>query len=100
MRNTKQRSLNIRTIHRTIAPIMLLPLLLTAITGVIYQILDLAGNGKTTKWLLDWHKGDFGVLNLEFIYPFLNASGLIILLFTGISMWIQMRSKRQTRSNE
>lgn len=100
MRNSYKRSLNIRTIHRTIAPIMLLPLLLTAITGVIYQIFDLAGNDKTVKWLLDWHKGDFGVLNLEFIYPFLNALGLIILLFTGISMWMQMRSKRQTRSNE
>jgi hypothetical protein len=100
MRNTNKRSLNIRTIHRTIAPIMMLPLLLTAITGVIYQIFDLAGNDKPVKWLLDWHKGDFGILNLEVIYPFLNAIGLIILLFTGISMWVQMRSKRQFKNEE
>jgi len=100
MMNTKNRSLNIRTIHRIIAPIMLLPLLLTAITGIIYQIFDLAGNEKIAKWLLDWHKGDFGILNLEVIYPFLNGLGLIILLFTGISMWGQMRSKRRSRSNE
>jgi len=97
MRNTNKRSLNIRTIHRTIAPIMLLPLLLTAITGVIYQILDLADNEKTTKWLLDWHKGDFGILNLEVIYPFLNALGLIVLLFTGLYMWEQMESKNNLR---
>jgi uncharacterized iron-regulated membrane protein len=96
MRNINKRSLNIRTIHRTIAPIMLFPLLLTAITGVIYQFFDLAGNEKVAKWLIDLHKGDFGILNLEVIYPFLNALGLIILLFTGISMWVQMWSKRQS----
>jgi uncharacterized iron-regulated membrane protein len=79
---------------------MLLPLLLTAITGVIYQFFDLVGNEKAAKWLIDLHKGDFGILNLEVIYPFLNALGLIILIFTGISMWVQMRSKRQSKSNE
>jgi uncharacterized iron-regulated membrane protein len=100
MGNTKKRSLNIRSIHRTIAPIMLLPLLLTAVTGVIYQIFDLAGNGKTTKWLLDWHKGDFGILNLEVIYPFLNALGLIVLLFSGFYMWEQMESKKQFKDNK
>jgi uncharacterized iron-regulated membrane protein len=96
MINAKKRGLNIRNIHRTIAPIMLFPLLLTAITGVIYQFFDLAGNEKVAKWLIDLHKGDFGILNLEVIYPFLNALGLIILIFTGISMWVQMRSKRQS----
>jgi uncharacterized iron-regulated membrane protein len=40
---------------------------------------------------LDWHKGHFGVLNLEVIYPFLNALGLLVLLFTGISLWLHMR---------
>lgn len=100
MRNNNKRNLNIRSIHRTIAPIMMLPLLLTAITGVIYQIFDLAGNDKPVKWLLDWHKGDFGILNLEVIYPFLNALGLMFLLFTGISMWVQMRSKRQFKNEE
>jgi hypothetical protein len=100
MRITNKRSLKIRNIHRTIAPIMLLPLSLTAITGVIYQIFDLAGNDKPVKWLLDWHKGDFGIVNLEIIYPFLNALGLIVLLFTGISMWVKMQSKIQFKNDE
>ncbi|QSJ16167.1 hypothetical protein JYQ62_31140 [Nostoc sp. UHCC 0702] len=87
----------IRRFHRTLAPIMLLPLLLTAITGSVYQIVDLAGKGDAFDWLLNLHKGHFGALNLEVIYPFLNALGLLILLFTGISMWLHLRrtSKKQ-----
>jgi hypothetical protein len=90
METTKKRSQYfkyIRHLHRILAPIMLLPLLLTTITGIIYQILDLAGKEKSFKWLLDWHKGDFVVINLESIYPFLTALGLLVLIFTGISMW-------------
>lgn len=99
MTTSKKRSYfqNIRHLHRTLAPIMVLPLLLTAITGTIYQIVDLAGKGDTFDWLLDWHKGHFGVLNLEVIYPFLNALGLFILILTGISMWL--RSPRTSKSN-
>ena len=94
METTKKRSQYfkyIRQLHRILAPIMLLPLLLTTITGIIYQILDLTGKEKNFKWILDWHKGDFGVINLESIYPFLTAIGLLILIFTGISMWRTMR---------
>jgi hypothetical protein len=89
---------SIRHLHRLIAPIMLLPLLLTAITGTAYQIGDLAGKDHEFEWLLDWHKGHFGPLNLEVIYPFFNALGLCVLLFTGISMWLNLRrtSKKQS----
>ncbi len=89
---------DIRHVHRTLAPIMLLPLLLTVITGTIYQIVDLAGQGDAFDWLLDLHKGHFGSLNLEVIYPFLNALGLFALLFTGISLWLHMRRSSKKRS--
>jgi hypothetical protein len=96
-KNHSQYFQDIRLLHRTLAPIMLLPLLLTTITGTVYQIVDLAGKEDAFKWLLHWHKGQFGALNLEVIYPFLNASGLFILLFTGISMWRPLRtSKKQS----
>lgn len=81
----------LRKLHRVLAPVMILPILLTLITGSIYQIVDLGGKGGNFDWLLDWHKGDFGILNLEMIYPFLNALGLLTLAITGISMWVQMR---------
>ena len=77
----------IRHLHRNLAPIMLLPILLTLITGSIYQILDLGGKGDDFNWLLDLHKGEFGILNLEKIYPFLNAAGLLFLALTGGYMW-------------
>jgi hypothetical protein len=78
---------DIRHIHRLLAPIIVLPLLLTILTGTVYQVVDLAGQGKALKWLLHWHKGQFGDVNLEVIYPFLTALGLFILLITGITKW-------------
>ncbi len=85
---------SVRQLHRLLAPFMLLPLLLTAITGTFYQMLDLAGQGEEGDWLLNLHKGHFGSLNLEVIYPFLNALGLIVLAVTGLSMWLKLRSNR------
>lgn len=97
---------SIRHLHRLIAPIMMLPLLLTAITGTVYQILvgvasrneNLAGKEDNFKWILGWHKRHFGSVNLDMIYPFFNALGLCVLLFTGISMWLNSRrtSKKQS----
>jgi hypothetical protein len=86
-----------RLLHRSIAPIMVLPLLLTAITGSIYQITELTGN--EVRWLLAVHKGNFGALKLETIYPFLNALGLVTMLASGTAMLIQTR-KNQRRSPE
>ena len=83
----------IRQLHRAIAPIMLLPILLTLITGSVYQVFDQQGKGEEFNWLLDLHKGHFGPLNLEIIYPYLNALGLLVLAITGISMWSQLRRR-------
>lgn len=95
---TNRKSLQFRQLHRTIAPIMLLPLLLSAITGSIYQITDLSGN--EVKWLLELHKGNIGSLKLETIYPFLNALGLLVLLATGTSMLLQARRTSRRRTEE
>jgi hypothetical protein len=88
----------LRQLHRAAAPIMILPILLTLITGSVYQIVDLGGKGGDFNWLLDWHKGNFGSLNLETIYPFLNALGLLTLAITGILMWVQMRRTSRRHS--
>jgi uncharacterized iron-regulated membrane protein len=85
----------LRKIHRVLAPIMVLPVLLTLFTGAIYQIADLGSRGDQFDWLLDWHKGRFGSLNLAIVYPFLNALGLLVLAITGISMWFQGRRNRK-----
>lgn len=87
------RQIQLRQVHRRIAPVMLLPILLTLITGSLYQVVDLGGKGGDFDWLLDLHKGDFGIINLEKIYPFLNALGLLVLAITGISLWLQTRRR-------
>ncbi len=88
----------LRQLHRVLAPVMILPVLLTAITGSIYQILDLRSKGGDFNWLMDWHIGHFGPLNLEAIYPILNALGLLTLAITGILMWLQARRTSRKHS--
>ncbi len=95
----RQASIRFRQFHRTLAPIMVLPLLLTAITGIVFQWVDLNGQGEKFDWLLDIHKGHFGVLNLEAIYPLLNGLGLLVLLGTGIVLWLQSRRRPKRRED-
>ena len=83
----------LRQLHRAIAPIMLLPILITLITGSVFQALDTQGQGEAFGWLMELHKGHFGPLNLEIVYPYLNALGLLVLAITGISMWSQRRRR-------
>lgn len=85
----------LRQIHRKIVPFMLVPLLLTIITGTLFQIAVLTDNTDSYLWLLALHRGKFGRINLETIYPFLNGLGLLVLVITGIIMWLQTRP--QTR---
>lgn len=87
------QKLNVRRLHRLTAPIMVLPLLLTLITGTLFQFADLTGQERRFRWLLALHTGHFGVINLSGIYPFLNALGLLFLVVTGVSMWLQGRRK-------
>ncbi|MFP4134080.1 MAG: PepSY domain-containing protein [Halothece sp.] len=81
----------LRQLHRWFAPIMVLPLILTLLTGSLYQVAVLTGEVQDFLWLLDLHTGKFGALDLQFIYPFLNAFGILILAVTGITMWWQLR---------
>lgn len=84
-----------RQIHRTLAPILFLPLLITLITGSLFQIAVVTGKASEFTWLLDLHRGKFGRINLEIIYPFLNALGLLLLLLTGLLLWLQSRPRRR-----
>ena len=94
----------LRQVHRWFAPIMVLPMLLTLLTGSLFQVAVLTGNSKQFLWLLDIHKGKFGALDLTWLYPFLNAFGILVLLVTGIIVWLQIplpkkRAKSKSNSN-
>ena len=90
MANIKAR---LRHLHYTLAPFMFLPIFLTAITGSLFQVAVITGKSEDFLWLLDLHRGKFGNINLEIIYPFLNALGVLLLAVTGIAMWLQINKK-------
>ncbi len=83
----------LRQLHRQLAPILMLPLLLTLITGSLFQIAIITGKSDEFSWLLDLHRGKFGRMNLEFIYPFFNSFGFLLLLTTGIVIWLKHISR-------
>ncbi len=83
----------LRYLHYILAPIMFLPIFLTAITGSLFQVAVIKGKSANFLWLLELHRGKFGIINLELIYPLLNAFGILFLAITGIMMWIQINQK-------
>lgn len=87
------KKIHIRQLHYYLAPIMLFPVILSLITGSLFQVAAITGKGEEFLWLLELHRGKFGRINLEMIYPFLNAFGLLILAITGITMWFQTRRR-------
>ncbi len=87
------KKLNVRRLHRFLAPIMVLPLLITLTTGVLFQFAELTDQERQFNWLLGIHKGHFGPLDLSVIYPFLNALGLLFLIITGFAMWLQVQQR-------
>ena len=98
VQTAKRQLQKLKKFHSLVAPIVIVPIILTLVTGSIYQVFDLMGNGGSVDWLLNVHKGHFGPVNLEIIYPFLNALGLLFMAITGAAMWLELRRIRN-RSN-
>ncbi|MFS8855384.1 PepSY domain-containing protein [Synechococcus sp. H55.7] len=88
-----------RQIHRALAPILALPLVVTVVTGSLYQIARLNDN-LDYYWLIQIHKGQWGPLDLQAIYPFLNGLGLLVMVATGLSLWLQTRSHRPPQRSD
>ncbi|MGB3765861.1 MAG: PepSY domain-containing protein [Phormidesmis sp.] len=99
VQTAKRQLQKLKRLHSFVAPIVIIPIVLTLVTGSIYQAFDLMGKGDGVDWLLALHKGHFGPLNLEVVYPFLNALGLLFMAITGGSMWLELRRIR-SRSNQ
>ncbi len=85
----------LRQLHKALVPFMALPLLLTLTTGMLFQFAAAINRANDFLWLLDLHKGKFGQINLEFVYPILNALGLLTLVITGSVMWFQSPSRKR-----
>ena len=81
----------LRKLHLTIAPFVILPLLITVSTGVIYRISkDWFGLSRNqVHFLMVLHEGEYFGKTLEPVYVLLNGLGLLWMLFTGGAMLFQ-----------
>ena len=85
---------NSRQFHKSLAPWVFLPLLISALTGTIYRISkDLLGYSRDeVHWLMSLHEGEWLGDNGELIYVILNSLGLIWMLITGFQMFSKKNS--------
>ncbi|MBF2056973.1 MAG: hypothetical protein IGQ45_07070 [Cyanobacterium sp. T60_A2020_053] len=97
---TNQKQL--RRLHRFLAPFTVIPILITLFTGVFFELAVTVDKFDEFSWLLSWHRGDFGILDLSKFYPFLNALGLFFLAISGISLWWQnnFKSRKKKTSSQ
>ncbi|MEL6555277.1 MAG: PepSY domain-containing protein [Cyanobacteria bacterium J06621_11] len=91
----KINRVRLRQLHRALVPFMIGPLLLTLMTGMCFQFAVVSDRTSDFLWLLELHRGKFGSINLEFVYPILNALGLLTLVITGAIMWFQSPSRKK-----
>ena len=75
---------NKRTIHRKITAITAIPLLITIVSGAIYSILQPLG--VDAFWLIKWHTGNFGIINLQPFYPIFLGIASIISIISGVKL--------------
>ncbi|QNI70020.1 hypothetical protein CyaNS01_00882 [Cyanobium sp. NS01] len=94
----------LRQAHAAVAPLVLLPLLLTVSTGVSYRLLrDWAGLGRDQAHVLmllhegEWLKQWFGP-NGETIYVLFNGLGLLWMLLSGGAMAVQRLQRQLNRT--
>lgn len=93
-----------RQAHARLAPLVLLPLALTVVSGTGYRLLrDWGGLGRDrVHWLMVLHEGEwlrhwFGP-NGETLYVLLNGLGLLWMLASGASLAIDRLLRRLRRS--
>lgn len=81
----------IRKLHRAIAPLALLPLLITVSTGMAYRLSkDWLGLSRDqVHVLMSLHEGEYLGTTLEPMYVLLNGLGLLWMLATGGMLVLQ-----------
>lgn len=83
--------INFRKLHRAFAPIVMLPLFVTILTGISYRL------GKSwfglsrdqVHFLMVIHEGEYLGEHLEPIYVLLNGLGVTLMLITGLAMLLK-----------
>ncbi|MGE5659985.1 MAG: PepSY-associated TM helix domain-containing protein [Actinomycetota bacterium] len=94
-------NLNFRKLHRQIAPIIFLPLIISAITGLIISLAIDWGKveEESVEILMKIHQGGYLGGRLVPIYVLLVGLGAIAMLVTGLTMSQFLGKKRPERPN-
>ena len=71
-------------IHRKITSITAKPLLINIESGTIYSILQPLG--VDAFWLIKWHTGNFGIINLQPFYSIFLGIASIISIISGVKL--------------
>ena len=79
----KKLKLNKRNIHRKVAALSAIPLFITILSGTIYSFLQPLG--VDAFWLIKWHTGDFGIINLQPFYSIFLGIASIVSLISGLN---------------
>ena len=81
MQKTK---INKRKIHRKVAALSAIPLLITLFSGTAYSFLQPLG--VDAFWLIKWHTGNFGILNLQPFYSIFLCIASIISIISAVKL--------------
>ena len=73
-----------RKIHRKVAAISAIPLLITIISGTIYSFLQ--PFGIDSFWLIKWHTGNFGIINLQPFYSIFLGITSLVSVISGVRL--------------
>lgn len=94
-------NLNFRKLHRQVAPIIFLPLFMTAITGLLYSLALSWGKveEESVAILMTIHEGGYLGKSLIPFYVFLMGLGTLAMLITGLTMSKLFGNKRSERAN-
>ena len=76
--------INKRKIHRKVASISAIPLIITITSGTLYSFLQPIG--VDAFWLIKWHTGNFGIFNLQPFYSIFLGIASIISVISGIKL--------------
>jgi hypothetical protein len=82
---------NSRSAHRAIVPFAVVPLLLTAVTGNLYGLLEV--REIEADWLIALHIVKFGPLDLEPFYSVILGVCVLVLAGSGLSLWFKNRRR-------
>ena len=86
----------VRELHRRVAPFVLLPLLVTACSGVGYRLArDWFGfHRDQVHWLMMIHEGEWLGSALEPVFVLLNGLGLVWMLISGLGLLLKQWRRR------